>query len=160
MKNAKLSISLLLLLLPLLACSEEPPEVEWQIAIDGDVNQSVTYTFDELVGLRRARIMDILTRNPENPDEKTSWEGVTLFLLLQEPGGVEYSVDSWANVRFADGTSHRFNLAELRGALIAFKDADGNWLAESGGAPVRLVAPNLPSSHWIDGPVRVTIHAP
>jgi hypothetical protein len=90
----------------------------------------------------------------------TAWEGVTLFLLLQEPGGVKYSVDSWADVRFSDGTSRRFNLAELRGALIAFKDAEGKWLAESGGAPVRLIAPNLPSSQWKDGPVRITIHAP
>jgi hypothetical protein len=160
MKYKKTLISLLPLLLALMACSEDSPEVQWEIAIDGDVNQSVKYSFEDIAGLRRARITDILTRNPENPEEKTSWEGVTLFLLLQEPGGVEYSVDSWANILFADGTSRRYSLAELRGALIALKDAEGNWLADSGGAPVRLIAPNLPSSLWVDGPVRITIHAP
>jgi DMSO/TMAO reductase YedYZ molybdopterin-dependent catalytic subunit len=162
MRKTVTLISLIVPLLVLVACGEKPPEVEWELVIDGDVEQSVTYTFQDIAELQRARLTDILTRNPENPDEKVSWEGVTLFLLLQEPGGVDYqrSVTWWALITLADGTRHRMSLADLRGALIALKDGEGNWLAETEAWPVRLIAPNRPSSDWLWGPVRITINAP
>lgn len=152
--------SLLIILLILVACSEDSPKVDWELTIDGDVNQTVTYSYQDLVTLRRAKLTDILTQNPQDPNETTSWEGVTLFLLLQKPGGAQYSVQSWAQVTLADGASRRFNLSSLRGALIALKDGDGNWLADTSDAPIRLVAPILPSSDWVQGPVRITVHGP
>jgi len=152
--------SLLIILLTLAACSENSPEVDWELTIDGDVNQPVTYSYQDLVTLRRAKLTDILTRNPQDPNETTSWEGVTLFLLLQKPGGAQYSVESWAQVTLADGASRRISLSRLRGALIALKDDDGNWLADTSDAPIRLIAPILPSSDWVDGPVRITVHKP
>jgi DMSO/TMAO reductase YedYZ molybdopterin-dependent catalytic subunit len=153
-------ISLIIILLALAACSENHPEVDWELTIDGDVNQPVTYTYQDLVGLRRAKLTDILTLNPENLNERTSWEGVTLFLLLRDPGGVQYSVQWWVQVTLADGNRRRINLSSLRGALIALKDGDGNWLADTGEAPIRLIAPTLPSSDWLDGPLRITVHGP
>jgi len=155
-------ISLIVPLLVLVACSEKPPEVEWELVIDGDVEQSMTYTFQDITELQRARLTDILTRNPENPSEKVSWEGVTLFLLLREPGGVDYQsgVTWWALITLVDGSRHRLSLADLRGAIIALKDGEGKWLAETEKWPVRLVAPNRPSNDWLWGPVRITIHAP
>jgi DMSO/TMAO reductase YedYZ molybdopterin-dependent catalytic subunit len=155
-------ISLIVPLLVLVACSEKPPEVEWELVVDGDVEQSITYTFQDITELQRARLTDILTRNPENPSEKVSWEGVTLFLLLREPGGVDFQsgVTWWTLITLADGSRHRMSLADLRGAIIALKDGEGNWLAETEKWPVRLVAPNRPSSDWLWGPVRITIHAP
>jgi hypothetical protein len=156
-KSLKL-FSLVVILLALAACSDESPDVEWELAVDGDVNQPVTYTYADLVQLRRARLTDVLTRDPDNPGEKESWEGITLFLLLQEPGGVEYGVDSWALITFADGSTRRFSMADLRGALIALKDGEGNWLADMGESPLRLIPPNLPSSNWLVGPVRISIH--
>lgn len=153
-------LTLFIILLAVVACSEEFPDVEWNLSVDGDVNRAVTYTYPDLVKLRRARLADVPTRNPDSPGEKTAWEGVTLFLLLQEPGGVKYNVQWWALVTLADGTSRRFNLSELRGALIALKDGDGNWLSEDGIVPLRLIAPNRPSSDWLDGPVRITIQGP
>lgn len=153
-------ISLIILLLAPAACSEKHPEVDWELTIDGDVNQPVTYTYQDLVNLRRAKLSDILTQNPENPKETTSWEGVTLFLLLRNPGGVQYSIQSWGQFTLADGSRRRISLSSLRGALIALKDGDGNWLADIGEAPIRLIAPTLPSSDWVDGPVRITIHGP
>jgi DMSO/TMAO reductase YedYZ molybdopterin-dependent catalytic subunit len=160
MKTAALLwLSLLLLSASLTGCSENPPAVDWELAIDGDVDQPVTYSFEELVELRRAELTDIQTRDPDNPDEETSWEGVTLFLLLQDPGGVEYTVNSWVMVTLVDGTTRRANLSDLRGAIIALKDGAGNWLAEQDVAPVRLIAPNRPSSEWWAGPVRITVHS-
>jgi hypothetical protein len=156
-KSMKL-LSLVVVLLALVACSEESPDVEWELAVDGDVNQPVTYAYGDLVELRRARLTDVPTRDPENPDEKESWEGITLFLLLQEPGGVEYNVDSWALITLADGSTRRYSMADLRGALIALKDGDGNWLADLGESPLRLIPPNLPNSDWLEGPVRISIH--
>ena len=162
MKKTITLISLIVPLLVLVACGEKPPEVEWELVIDGDVEQSMTYTFQDITELQRARLTDILTRNPENPSEKVSWEGVTLFLLLREPGGVDYQsgVTWWALITLADGSRHRLSLADLRGAIIALKDGEGNWLAETEKWPVRLVAPNRPSNDWLWGPVRITIHAP
>lgn len=160
MKNASAWFSLLLLVLTLIACSEEPPAVEWELAIDGDVNQPMTFTYEDLVELRRAELVDVQNRDPANPDETSSWEGVTLFLLFQDPGGVEYSVDSWVLVTLSDGTTRRANLVDMRGTLIALKDGAGNWLADSDVAPVRLIAPNRPSSEWWPGPVRITVHSP
>jgi hypothetical protein len=153
-------ISLIIILLTLAACSENYPEVDWELTIDGDVNQPVTYTYQDLVNLRRAKLTDILTQNPANPDETTSWEGVTLFLLLRNPGGAQYSVQSWGQVTLADGSRRRISLSSLRGALVALKDGDGNWLAETSDAPIRLIAPILPSSDWVDGPIRITVHGP
>ncbi|MFW9871425.1 MAG: molybdopterin-dependent oxidoreductase [Candidatus Thorarchaeota archaeon] len=153
-------IVLFLFLLTLVACREEVPAVEWELTIDGDVNQPVTYTFQDLVQLRRAKLVNILTHNPEDPNDRVSWEGVTLFLLFQEPGGVVYSVDWLVSITLADGTRQSINLTKLRGALIAFKDGDGTWLAEAGAAPIKLIAPNQPSSTWLDGPVRITVNAP
>ncbi len=153
-------ISLLFVLLTLTSCKEDAPDAQWELTIDGDVNRPVNYSYQDLVNLRRAKLINVLTRNPENPDEQTSWEGVTLFLLFQEPGGVEYSVDSWALITLADGTNRRFNLTSLRGALVALKDGEGNWLAYTGEQPVRLIAPNLPSSQWLNGPVRITVLGP
>jgi hypothetical protein len=155
-------ISLLAVLLTLVACGEKHPEVEWELTIDGDVDQAVTYTYPEIVKLRREKLTDILTQNPENPDELSSWEGVTLLQLLRKPGGVGYYIDIswWALVTLADGTSHRMSLSDLHGALIALKDGAGNWLADTDTAPLLLVAPTLPSSEWLAGPVRITIHRP
>ena len=159
MKTAALWLSLSFLLLNLTACSETPPDVDWELTIDGDVDQPVTYSFEDLVDLRRAKLTDVPTRDPDNPDETTSWEGVTLFLLLQDPGGVEYTVNSWVMVTLQDGTARRANLADLRGAVVALKDGAGNWLADQDVAPVHLIAPNLPSSEWWAGPVRITVHS-
>ena len=110
MKQVAAWSSLLLLMLAFTACSEEPPAVDWELAIDGDVNQPVTYTFEDLVQLKRANLLDVPTRNPEKPDETTSWEGVTLFLLMQEPGGVEYTVNSWVMVTLANGAKRRLSM--------------------------------------------------
>ena len=153
-------IGVALFLLVIVACNQQAPEAEWDLTIDGSVKQPTTYSFQDLTGLRRTKLTNTLTRNPENPDEITSWEGVTLFLLFKEPGGVEYSVDSWVLVTSADGTSHRFVTSSLRGALIALKDGEGAWLAETGETPIRLIAPHLPSSQWVNGPVRITVHSP
>ena len=160
MQKVFIPLSLAIILLAVVACSEESPNVEWQLSIDGDVNQPVTYTYQDLVNLRRAKLTDVPTRSSNSPDELTAWEGVTLFLLLQKPGGVQYTVQWWALVTLADGASRRFNLSELRGALIAFKDGDGNWLNNTDSTPLRLIAPNRPSSDWLEGPVRITIQGP
>jgi hypothetical protein len=160
MPKTILRLTIAFLLLTLAACREESPDIEWELTIDGDVTQPTTYTFQDLLELRRAKLTDVLTQNPENPEEQTSWEGVTLFLLLQEPGGVEYTIEWWARILLNDGSSRRFNMSELRGALIAFKDGDGNWLADTDAAPIKLIAPNQPSTTWLDGLVRITIDGP
>jgi hypothetical protein len=154
-------LSLLVFLLPLAGCKEKSPEIEWELTVDGDVDKEVTFTYQDLVKLPRAKLTDVLTQNPENPDEVTTWEGVTLALLLKrETGGVDYSVMWWVRITLADGTSRRIELTKLRGALFALKDGNGDWLAETGKVPIKLIAPNQPSSVWLDGPVRITVHGP
>ena len=160
MPRIKTLIVLIIALLTLTACDEKNPQVDWEISIDGDVNQSVTYTYQDIVKMPRGQLQDILTQNPENPDERASWKGVTLFQLLQEPGGVEFEVGWSALITLADGSRHRMTLADLRGALVALQDGQGNWLAETAETPVQLIAPNKPSSSWLQGPVRITITAP
>jgi DMSO/TMAO reductase YedYZ molybdopterin-dependent catalytic subunit len=153
-------VSLLITLLTVVACGEKPPKVEWELTVDGDVDQTVTYTYQDIVDVRRSKLTDILTQNPDDPEERASWEGAALLRLLKEPGGIEYDINWWALITLADGTSHRMSLADLRGALIALKDGEGKWLADTDEAPIRLIAPNKPSSQWLTGPVRITIHAP
>jgi DMSO/TMAO reductase YedYZ molybdopterin-dependent catalytic subunit len=147
-------------LLLLVACGQRGPDVDWELTIDGDVNQPVTYTYQDLIGMRHTKLTGILTQNPDDPDEKASWEGVTLFLLFQKPGGVEYDIEWSVLVTLDEGTRERYGILELRGAIIALKDGQGNWLANGGPAPIKLVPPNLPSSKWVDGPVRITVLAP
>jgi DMSO/TMAO reductase YedYZ molybdopterin-dependent catalytic subunit len=160
MSRIKTLIVLLIVLLTLAACGETTPQVDWELSIDGDVNQNVTYDYQDLIKMPRAQLKDILTRNPENPDERVSWKGVTLFQLLQEPGGVEFDIGWSALITLDDGSRYRMSLADLRGALVALQDGQGNWLAETAETPVRLIAPNKPSSSWLQGPVRITISAP
>jgi len=160
MSKIKILVLLLIVLLTF-ACSDKAPQVDWELTIDGDVDQkNVTYTYQDLVEMPRGQLQDILTQNPENPNERASWKGVTLFQLFQEPGGVEYKVGWEALITLADGSRHRMTLADLRGALIALQDGQGNWLAETSETPVRLIAPNKPSSSWLWGPVRIDIKAP
>jgi hypothetical protein len=83
-----------------------------------------------------------------------------LYLLLREAGEVEHEIHWWVLITLADGTSHRMSLADLRGAIIAFKDGQGNWLADTDAAPIRLIAPSRPSSEWLVGPVRITVDRP
>jgi DMSO/TMAO reductase YedYZ molybdopterin-dependent catalytic subunit len=160
MARTRLWIGLLVVLMALTACDESAPDVSWKLSVDGDVNAPITYTYQDLVKLRRAELKDIVTETPGQPETVTSWEGVTVFLLLQEPGGVEYTFDWWMRVTLADGSSRRYNMAELRGALVALKDGAGNWLAQTDTAPIRLIAPSLPTDAWLKGPVRFTLEGP
>ncbi len=160
MSSIKVLIISFIVLLTVVACGETAPQADWELTINGDVDQNVTYTYQDLVEMPRGQLQDILTQNPETPDERVSWKGVTLFQLLQEPGGVEYDVGWSAVITLNDGTRYRMTLADLRGAMIALQDGEGNWLAETAKTPVRLIAPNKPSSSWLWGPVRITVEAP
>ena len=159
-KRCLLMTILVMTMMTLVACGETPPQADWELTIDGDVNQSVTYTYQDLVDMPQSQLQDILTQNPDNPNERASWKGVTLFQLFQEPGSVEFEVGWSALITLADGSHYRMSLADLRGALIALQDGQGNWLAETAETPVRLIAPNKPSSSWLQAPVRITVEAP
>jgi hypothetical protein len=153
-------ISLFICLLILTACGEKAPDVKWELTIDGDVDQAVTLSYQDILKIRREKLTDVPTQNPQNEDERTSWEGAFLTLLFRKTGKVEYDIRWQAVITFADGTSRRFSLADLVGAMLAVKDGEGNWLAETDEAPLRLVIPNKPSSDWLAGPVRINVQKP
>jgi hypothetical protein len=160
MRRGTTLISLFTCLLALVACGAKGPDVKWELTIDGDVEQAVTLSYQDILKMRREKLTDVPTQNPHNEDERTSWEGVFLTLLFRKTGKVEYNIQWQAAITFADGSSRRFSLADLVGAMLALKDGEGNWLAETDESPLRLVIPNKPSSDWLAGPVRITVQKP
>jgi len=132
-----------------------PPSVEWELAIEGAVDNERTFNYSQLSGLE-AELLEGVVMQTKKGDSTHSFEGArvtTLFDLVGASGNAE-----GMTATAADGYSVSLSMTELgEDAIVALK-MDGEWLAGSDPEnPVRLVVPGLPASKWVSQLVRITV---
>jgi DMSO/TMAO reductase YedYZ molybdopterin-dependent catalytic subunit len=137
----------LLVLVSLSACGAKVPNVEWELTISGDVDQSITYSFADLAAMDEVDLGEILMEKSTGEDEVTSWSGVALESLLAEAGADEFAT---ITALASDGYAIEIAAGELDNAIIALKD-NGEWIAEvtPDKGPLRLVTPDTPGNRWV-----------
>lgn len=124
------------------------PTVDWEITIDGAVDNPLTLSYAELAAMPQVELNDILMEKSTGEDEVTSWSGVSLDALFQEAGIADDF--STVIVTAADGYAIEITRDELTGGIIAMQDAEG-WIAETDPdkGPIRLVTPETPGNRWL-----------
>ena len=153
LKSSKLTIKnigwYLILVLPILltACGG-PPNVDWELAITGDVASPVTYTYEELAKMEMVDLDDVLMEKSRGEDEVRSFSGVPLETLLENAGVSDgYST---ITAKAADGYAIEISLDEMVNGIIALKQSD-EWIvdADPDAGPIRLVFPETPANRWV-----------
>ncbi|MHC1605644.1 MAG: molybdopterin-dependent oxidoreductase [Candidatus Methanofastidiosia archaeon] len=77
---------------------------------------------------------------------ETSWGGTSLYGFFSHFDIADISKVTLVSL---DGYETTLDYAELKDAIIAWQDGDGNEITEEKGGPIRIVAPGLPASTWI-----------
>ena len=63
-----------------------------------------------------------------------------------------------ATLSAADGYEIETSLSKLEGAIVALRDMEGRWLADTdANCPLRLVPPLLPGNFWVMNLCRVRV---
>jgi DMSO/TMAO reductase YedYZ molybdopterin-dependent catalytic subunit len=132
-----------------------PPHVEWELTIEGAVENERTFNYAQISGMEPVLLEGVImeTRSGESPHE---FEGIPLSTLF-DLVGARSDADSIAATA-ADGYSANIAMADLgRDAILALK-MDGEWLAVSDPeSPIRLVVPGLPANQWVGQLVSITV---
>lgn len=139
----------LILVLPILltACGG-PPNVDWELAITGDVASSVTYSYQELAKMEMVDLDDVLMEKSRGEDEVRSFSGVPLDTLLENAGVSDgYST---ITAKAADGYAIEISRDEMVNGIVALKQSD-EWIvdADPDAGPIRLVFPETPANRWV-----------
>ncbi len=132
-----------------------PDRVRLELAGPG-VTRPQTYTLTQLAEMEQTKLDDVLLSKSHSPNERTSWRGPALQLLLDDaglkPGPVELKLEA------GDGYRTICSLAEAHSAIVAIQDGDGRWLHEvDAQCPLRFVPPELPGNYWVLNIVRITV---
>jgi len=140
---------IIILILPILisACGG-PPNVDWELAITGDVASPVTYRYEELAKMEMVDLEDVLMEKSRGEDEVRSFSGVLLDTLLEKAGVNEGF--STITAMAADGYAIEISLDEMVNGIIALKQSN-EWIvdADPGAGPIRLVFPETPANRWV-----------
>ena len=138
---------------PVLSAGPTPrtPLTEWTFTVDGAVDKSVSWTWDELVALPSETFTTDIHCVTRWSKLGTTWTGVSVDTLLQ---GVESAADYLT--AYSDG-GYTTNLAledvTLGRAWVAYQ-FDGEPLEPEHGGPARLLVPALyfwKSAKWVRG---------
>ena len=124
---------------------------EWELVVDGLVDEPATLSYDEVGPERRLRATLDCTSGWYTVQD---WEGVRVGDLLSAVGAREEA----RYVRFVSVTGYRWSLPieEARDALLA-THVGGNQLSHGHGAPMRLVAPGRRGFQWVKWIDRVEV---
>jgi len=131
-----------------------PPQAEWELALEGAVDNERTFEFVQLTSFERVELEGLVvqTRDGESTHD---FEGVPLNNLFDL---VALRSDAKSiTAEAVDGYSVAINIADLGDdAMVALK-MDGEWLVEADPeSPIRLVVPGLPSKQWVSQLVKIT----
>ena len=146
-KRILLGLMIMMALLVVLTGCGGVPRVDWELTISGDVENPVTYSYQELAGMEQLDLEEILMEKSTGEDEVTSWSGVPLEMLLERAGAGEFST---VTALAADGYAIEIAAGELNNAIVALKGS-GEWIAEvtPDKGPIRLVTPDTPGNRWV-----------
>ena len=139
---------LVLLVIPMLIIACGAPNVEWELAISGNVSNPVTFTFDELAKMELVDLNDVLMEKSRGEDEVRSFSGVSLDSLFETAGAPDNF--STIIVKAADGYAIEISKDEMVNGIVALKQSD-KWIVddEPDAGPIRLVFPSTPADHWV-----------
>lgn len=121
----------------------------WDLRIDGNVDTSPRWTWDEFLALPRETFTVDIHCVTKWSKLDTDWEGVSLDTLLD---GLDYSA-SYLIAHCDGGYTTNLPIEDVTGgkAWIAF-NYDGDELAPEHGGPARLLVPHLyfwKSAKWV-----------
>jgi DMSO/TMAO reductase YedYZ molybdopterin-dependent catalytic subunit len=140
-------VLLIILSAALTACSSAP-NVDWELAVTGEVDNPTVFTFAELADLPQVDVNDVLMEKSRGEDEIRSFSGVELAVILEMAGAAEdfSSITAIA----ADGYAIEITPDELVDGIVALKDGS-DWIVKSdpNAGPIRLVFPTTPANRWV-----------
>lgn len=141
-------ITFLVFLPAFLSACGGTPNVDWELTIAGDVNNSITFTYDELAEMPQVDLNDVLMEKSRGEDEIRSFSGVELSYLLdiaEAPDNI-----STITAKAADGYAIKISNDEMVDGIIAMKQS-GEWIvdADPDAGPIRLVFPTTPANRWV-----------
>ncbi len=126
-----------------------PPQVDWDLAVTGDVATPLSLSYRELTEMDQTDLTDVLMEKSLGEDEITSWSGVALDLILDQAGVGSYSS---ITAIASDGYAIEISAEETQGGIVALK-LDGEWIPEvpeeRDRGPIRLVTPETPANRWV-----------
>jgi DMSO/TMAO reductase YedYZ molybdopterin-dependent catalytic subunit len=131
----------------LTACSSAP-NVEWQLAVTGEVDNPIIFTYKELADMPQVDLTDVLMEKSRGEDEIRSFSGVELAVILEMAGAKEDF--SSITAKAADGYAIEISPDEMVDGIVALKDGD-DWIVKSdpNAGPIRLVFPTTPANRWV-----------
>jgi DMSO/TMAO reductase YedYZ molybdopterin-dependent catalytic subunit len=124
-----------------------PPQVEWELAFEGAMDNERTFEYVQLTGFERIELEGLVVES-KSGESIHDFEGVPLTTLFDL---VALSSDAQSITAVAaDGYEVTIDMADLgKDAMVALK-MDGEWLSESDpDSPIRLVVPGLPANKWV-----------
>lgn len=149
MKTLKMLFAVLAVALLVGCGGSGAPEVDWDLAVTGDVATPLSLSYGELTEMDQTDLTDVLMEKSLGEDEITSWSGVALDLILERAGAGSYSS---ITAIAADGYAIEISAEETRGGIVALK-LDGEWIPEVAEerdrGPIRLVTPETPANRWV-----------
>lgn len=124
------------------------PNVDWELAISGDVSNPSTFTFQELAKMEQVDLNDVLMEKSRGEDEVRSFSGVPLAALLETAGAPEDF--STITAKAADGYAIEITRDEMIDGIVALRQSD-KWIVDEdpGAGPIRLVFPETPANRWV-----------
>jgi hypothetical protein len=139
------------------ASKQEIPKVDATLELTGSgLGQPTSFSFEQLAAMPFVRLDDVLMLKTHEDDEVTSWQGPALQPLLEaaqiKPGATEITLIA------KDGYEMEVTLDDLKDAIIALKNREGQWLSEvERRGHWKLVPPHKPGNFWIVDLERVTV---
>lgn len=125
----------------------------WRLELAGAVDQPLTFTYDELLGLP-AYELDATIDCTLGWYAIQTWRGVPLKHLL-EAAGPDPSA-AWVKFRSVTGYEHVLPRAEARGVLLA-THVGAEPLDHAHGAPLRAVVPTRRGWFWVKWLTRIEV---
>ena len=124
------------------------PNIEWELAVVGEVSNPTTFTFKELAKMEQVDLNDVLMEKSRGEDEVRSFSGVLLSTLLERVGAPDDF--STITAKAIDGYAIEITRDEIVDGIIAIKQFD-KWIVDEdpGAGPIRLVFPETPANRWV-----------
>lgn len=150
-------IGLLIALSIILSACGGAPKVEWELTINGEVNNPTVFTYAELAKFPMVDLTDVLMEKSRGEDEVHSFSGVEITFLLEEAG----AIDNYSSItaRAADGYAIEITADEMVDGIVALKDGN-DWIVKSdpNAGPIRLVFPATPANRWVFQVIEITVN--